>query len=177
MKLLTVKLFLAVFPFIFLSDHLWKVNSSSITFRIKNAGLNVDGSFSGLESEIKFDPLKPGEANIKASVSSKSVNTGTEMRDNHLRKPEYFDAEKFPRIILQSTKIDKTGPISYNGHFKLTMKGVTKDVLIPFNFMKLNDRTEIKGSFSLNRRDYGVGGKSISMADNLTVTIVLNVTE
>ncbi|HEX8514679.1 MAG TPA: YceI family protein [Bacteroidia bacterium] len=177
MKLLFIKLFLAVLPFTFLSDHTWKVKSSSISFRIKNAGMSVDGSFSGLEADIKFNPLKPEDAAIKASVTSASVNTGTEMRDNHLRKAEYLDSDKFPKITLQSLKIEKTGPISYTGLFKLTLKGVTKDVTIPFNFMKLSDRTEIKGYFSINRRDYGVGGKSISMADNLTVTILLNVTE
>jgi len=177
MKLYAIKLLFACLPFLFLADNTWKVKNSCITFKIKNAGITVDGSFSGLEAEIKFNPLKPEEASIKASVNAKSINTGTEMRDNHLRKPEYFDVEKYPKISLQSTKIEKTGPISYNGHFKLTMKGITKDVLIPFNFMKLSDKTQFKGSFSLNRRDYNVGGNSISMADNLTVSIVVDVTE
>jgi polyisoprenoid-binding protein YceI len=177
MKLISIKLLLAIFPFLFLTDNNWKIKSSTIAFKIKNAGISVDGSFSGLEAEIKFNPMKPEEANIKAVVNSKSISTKNEMRDSHLQKPEYFDTEKFPKIILQSTKIEKTGPISYNGTFKLTMKGVTKDVIIPFNFMRLSDRNEIKGSFALNRRDYGVGGNSISMADNLTVTIVLNVIE
>lgn len=177
MKLYFIKIILAALPFFFLADTTWKVKNSVIAFKIKNAGITVDGCFSGLEAEIKFNPLKPEEGAIKASISSKSINTGTEMRDNHLRKPEYFDVEKYPRITLQSTKIEKTGPISYNGTFKLTLKGVTKEVIIPFNFMKLPDKTQFKGSFSLNRRDYGVGGNSISMADNVTVTIVADVTE
>jgi polyisoprenoid-binding protein YceI len=177
MKFFTVKLLLAIFPFLFLADNNWKVKSSAITFRIKNAGISVDGSFGGLEAEIKFNPLKPEEANIKASVNSKDLNTGNEMRDNHVRKPEYFDVEKFPKITMQSTKIEKTGPISYKGTFRLTMKGITKDVIIPFNFMRLPDKNELKGSFSIDRREYGVGGNSISMADNVNVTLLLLVTE
>jgi polyisoprenoid-binding protein YceI len=178
MKLYFIKLFAAVLPFFFAADNAaWKVKTSAVTFKIKNAGLTVDGSFSGLEADIHFDPLKPAEANIKASVNSKSINTGNDMRDGHLRKAEYFDAEKFPKITLQSVKVEKTGPITFNGTFNLTMKGVTKQVIIPFTFMKIPEKTELKGTFTINRRDYGVGGSSISMSDNATVTILVNLTE
>ena len=164
-------------PFLFLSDNVWKVKSSSVTFRIKNAGIAVDGSFTGLESDIKFNPLKPAEASITASVKTATINTGTAMRDNHLRKEEYLDAEKYPKIILKSEKIEKTGPISYKGIFKLSLKNITKEVTIPFTFSKLPDRTEFKGSFKLNRRDYNVGGSSITMSDDADVSILINVTE
>ena len=178
MKTYFVKLLIAFLPIFFVADSpTWKIKSSSITFKIKNAGLTVDGSFSNLEADIKFDQLKPEEGNIKASVDSKSINTNNSMRDGHLSKPEYFDVEKFPKITLQSTKIARTGPISYNGTFNLTMKGVTKEIVIPFTFMKIPEKTEFKGTFTINRRDYGVGGNSISMADELTVTLVADVTE
>jgi polyisoprenoid-binding protein YceI len=178
MKLYFIKFLLAALPFFFFADNTaWKVKSSAITFKIKNAGLTVDGSFSGLEADIKFNPLKPEEANIRASVDAKSIETGNDMRNGHLRKAEYFNVEKFPKITLQSVKIEKTGPITYNGTFNLTMKGVTKTVLIPFTFMKIPEKTELKGTFTLNRRDFGVGGSSMTMADNVTVMIVADLTE
>lgn len=178
MKLLFIKYFAAILPFFFVMDaKILKVKSSAITFKIKNAGLNVDGNFTGLEAEIKFNQLKPEESSIKASVNTKSVNTGNNMRDEHIRKPEYFDVDKFPKITLQSTKIEKTGPITYKGNFKLTMKGITKDVVIPFTFIKIPEKTEFKGNFSINRRDYGVGGNSISLSDNATITLNVLVTE
>ncbi len=178
MKLYFIKFLITLLPLCLASDNsTWKVKSSAITFKIKNAGLTVEGSFSNLEAEIKFDQLKPEEGIIKASVDTKSINTRNDMRDGHLKKPEYFDAEKFPKITLQSTKIARTGPITYNGTFNLTMKGVTKEIIIPFTFMKIPEKTEFKGSFTINRRDFGVGGNSISMADSLTVTIVVDVTD
>lgn len=178
MKLLFIKYTFALLPFFFVMDNTaYKVKSSAIIFKIKNAGITVDGSFSGLEADIHFNQLKPEEATITASVNTKTVNTNNKMRDEHIRKPEYFDAEKFPKITLTSTKIEKTGPITFKGTFKLTMKGVTKEVIIPFTFMKIPEKTEFKGSFTINRRDYGVGGNSISMADNVTITMTINVTE
>ncbi|HEY0030464.1 MAG TPA: YceI family protein [Bacteroidia bacterium] len=178
MKLLFIKFIIALLPFFFVSDNTgWKVKTSSITFKIKNAGLTVEGTFTGLEADIKFNPLKPEEGSIKASVNTKSINTGIEKRDNHLRQEEFFHADKYPKITLQSVKIEKTGPITYNGTFNLTMKGVTKKVIIPFTFMKLKDKTEFRGSFSVNRRDYGVGGSSMTMSDTANITIVVSVTE
>lgn len=178
MKLLFIKYALALLPFFFVMDNTsWKVKSSSLTFKIKNAGLTVDGTFTGLEADIKFNPLKPEEASIVASVKTSTVNTGNNMRDEHIRKPEYFDAVKFSKITLTSVKIEKTGPITYKGLFKLNMKGVTKDVLIPFTLIKIPEKTEFKGSFSINRRDYGVGGNSMSLADNVTLNISVIVTE
>lgn len=178
MKLLFIKYFAALLPFFFVMDTpTLKVKSSTITFKIKNAGLMVDGSFTGLEADLKFNQLKPEQSTIKATVNSKSVNTGNSMRDEHLRKAEYFDVDKFPKITLQSTKIEKTGPITYNGTFNLTMKGVTKSVVIPFMFMKIPEKTEFKGSFQINRRDYGVGGNSMTLSDNATINLSIIVTE
>ena len=57
------------------------------------------------------------------------------------------------------------------------MKGITKEVIIPFTFMKIPEKTELKGSFSINRRDFGIGGKSISMSDNVTIGLSVIVTE
>lgn len=178
MKLYFIKIFIAILPFFFVGDNTsWKVRSSAITFKIKNAGLTVDGSFTGLETDIKFNPLKPGEASIKASVNTTSMNSANDMRDNHLRKPEYFDVDKFPKITLESTKIEKTGPITYNGTFKLTLKGVTKEIVMPFTFMKIPEKTEFKGSFTINRLDYGVGSSSMTLADNAIITVDVIVAE
>jgi polyisoprenoid-binding protein YceI len=177
MKLSLIKLFFAVVPFFFFTDNLWKVKTSAITFKIKNAGITVDGSFAGLTADIKFNPLKPEETSITASVTTASLNTGSSMKDEHLSKPEYFDSEKYPKITLQSVKVEKTGPITFNGTFKLTMKGVTKEIAIPFTFMQLPEKTEFKGSFTLNRRDYNVGGSSMTMADNADVSIIVDVAQ
>ena len=176
MKLTFLKIIIAVFPFLFFADNTnWKVKKSSITFKIKNAGITIDGSFTGLKTNINFNPLKPEEANIFASVESKSVNTENDMRDDHLRKIDYFSVEKFPLITLQSTKVTKTGPISFSGVFNLTIKGVTKEIIIPFNFIKIPEKTELKGNFTINRLDFKIGTKSMTLADNAKVILDVEV--
>jgi polyisoprenoid-binding protein YceI len=76
----------------------WQVNSSSINFKIKNAGFTVDGAFSGLSGKIIFDASKGFGNSIDASIDAKTINTGNGTRDGHLKKTDYFDVVNFPTI-------------------------------------------------------------------------------
>lgn len=55
--------------------------------------------------------------------------------------------------------------------FNITIKGVTKQVEIPFEFNQVGDEAEFKGSFTINRRDYGVGNRTLTMSEDVTVSI------
>jgi len=146
-----------------------KVISSKISFKIKNAGLSVDGTFSGFEGEINFIPEQYKLATIKASINANTINTGINARDKHLKKEEFFDVIKFPKISIVSSFFGKEGN-KYLGYFKLTMKGITKDITIPFIF----ENNILKGDFILNRREYNIGGKSFMMNDNVSISIQIN---
>src|SRR5258708_5401667 len=80
-------------------------NGSSITFKIKNFGINTNGSFTGLQGNIKFDINHLDEANFDLSIDASTVNTGIDMRDNHLRNDSYFDVKNYPHIHFVSTKV------------------------------------------------------------------------
>jgi len=145
---------------------------SSIRFDIKNAGITVEGNFSGLEGSIHFDPADYTKSHVDLSIASNSIQTGINSRDNHLRKAEYFDVEHFPSIRLKSRFFGKaTEENAFRGYFTLTLKGISKDITLPFTCIKEGDKYRIRGSFNLNRRDYGVGNKSLIMGDEVTIHI------
>ena len=73
----------------------------------------------------------------------------------------------YPKIILKSVSFKHKSGSNYVGQFNLTIKDKTKQVEIPFTY---NDGS-FKGQFKLNRRDYGVGGGSLIMSDEVEVTI------
>ena len=146
-----------------------KVVSSTITFTIKNAGLKVNGSFSGLEADIRFSPSEYKASTIKASVNANTIKTGIEARDNHLKKAEYFDAVNFPKITMESSFFGKEGN-RFIGYFKLTIKGITRDISVPFTF----ENNVLKGSFTIDRRHFKVGGNSMILGDNVTVDLLIN---
>lgn len=156
----------------------WKVSSSFITLKIKNAGLNVDGSIGGLNANIQFDSNNYTKSSIEASIDINTINTGIDLRDKHLKiKEEYFNASKYPKISIKSTVFYKEKDGTYKGIFKLTMKGITKEVAIPFSYTESANTATFKASFTLNRRDYNVGGSSWTMSDNVAISILINATK
>src|SRR6186997_2777749 len=145
---------------------------SKVRFVIKNFGINTGGTFDGLAGTITFDPSNLGSASFNVSVDAKSVDTDMEGRDNHLRKAEYFDVEKYPKISFRSTRITTTNKEGYFYMFGvITIKNVSKEVSFPFKQTSKDDGVLFEGEFKLNRLDFGVGGKSFSMADELNVEL------
>ncbi len=170
---ITLLLFLSATGFSF-SQTQWKVTKSSIDFKIKNAGFTVDGSFGGLTAIIKFDAINYSKGSIEGSIDVNTINTGIDLRNTHLKKEEYFNVSAFPKINLKSTSYTKEKDDTFKGFFKLTIKGITKDVIIPFSFTESGNTAIIKASFKLNRRDYNVGESSWTMSDDVTVNILVN---
>jgi polyisoprenoid-binding protein YceI len=145
-------------------------DKSAITFTIKNFGISTGGSFKGLDGTIDFDKTNPGKAAFNISIDAGKVNTDNDSRDSHLRKEEYFDAGNFPKISFQSERITARGSgFSVSG--KLTIKGTTKDISFPFSATAKEDGLLFEGNFEINRRDFKVGGNSMVLGDNVTVTL------
>lgn len=155
-----------------------EIIESSIRFDIKNAGISVEGSFSGLTGSIEFDPANYAKSKVELRLPSSTIQTGISSRDNHLKKDEYFDVAKFPTISMKSKFFGKAAEEgSFRGYFVITLKGVSKDVTLPFTCIKEGDKYRIKGDFTINRRDFGVGGKSLIMGDEVNVRINILLTD
>lgn len=147
-------------------------DGSKVHFVIDNFGIATGGDFKGLSGTIKFDPANPVAADFDVSVDANSINTDIAARDNHLRRSDYLDVKNYPKLSFKSTKVTKTNKDGYLYMFgTITIKGVTKEVKFPFTATTKNDGYLFEGSFKLNRRDFNVGGSSISLSDDLTVTL------
>jgi polyisoprenoid-binding protein YceI len=147
-------------------------NGSKVHFVIKNFGIATGGDFTGLSGSITFDPANLAASQFDVSVDAKSIDTDIEARDHDLRKAAYLDVANYPKLTLKSTKITKTNKDGYYYLFgDLTIKGVTKEVKFPFTATAKDGGYLFEGSFKLNRRDFGVGGSSLSLGDDLTVSL------
>lgn len=145
---------------------------SSVHFVIKNFGIKTGGDFTGLKGTIKFAPENLSASSFDVSVDANTINTDNDSRDDHLRQTEFFDVATYKTIQFKSTKIvNSTLPGRYYIYGDLTIKGVTKPIEFGFSATPKEGGYLFEGNFGLNRRDFGVGGSSISMADKLTVTL------
>ncbi|HRO45436.1 YceI family protein [Agriterribacter sp.] len=145
---------------------------SEIGFKIRNFGVNVSGSFKGLEGKIIFFPDSLSASHFDVTIDVKTINTGINQRDNHLRSEDYFEIAKYPHIHFLSERITTSTNKAYLFVFgKLTIKDITKEISFPFKVTPKDDDYIFEGEFTLNRRDYNVGGGSITMGDNVTLNL------
>jgi len=169
-KLATLILGILCLSFVHAQQYQPVSDKSSVKFSIKNFGINTGGSFNGPTGTITFDKDNPEKASFNMSVEAASVNTDNDSRDSHLRKAEYFDVANHPAITFTSEKVTAMGDkLSVTG--QLSIKGVSKTVTIPFTAAAKDNGYQFEGSFQLNRRDYKVGGNSVVLGDNVTVTL------
>jgi polyisoprenoid-binding protein YceI len=151
----------------------WNVVSTTIGFEIKNAGITVNGNINGFNGQIVFDENALAASFLKASVSVATLKTGNRMRDEHLQHANYFDAAAFPKIEMASKKLYRKDN-AFEGLFTITLKGKTKEVAIPFTVHLNGTEAVFAGAFTINRRDFDVGGNSLTLSDNVTISIIVN---
>lgn len=148
-----------------------KVTKAKITFQIKNLGINTNGFFGNMQANIQFDPTALATSTIEATTDVNSINTDNDTRDEHLRSDEFFDAAKYPKITMKSVSFKHKSGNNYSGQFNVTMKNHTKAFEIPFTYIATGNGATFKGSFKLNRLDFGVGDKSLVLSNDVTVSI------
>ncbi len=140
-------------------------NHSSVNFAVAHAGgiSTVVGRFTAFEGKIVFDDKDVSKSSVSVNIKTASINTDVPPRDNDLRSANYFDVEKFPEMTFQSKSVEKKGE-GYVAHGTLTIKGVAKDVDLPFEFKGPVDVGQNRGkvmgahaSLTVSRLDFGVG--------------------
>lgn len=144
-----------------------------VNFVIKNAGLKVNGSMTGLEGFIIMDPQNTAPVKIEGSIDPNTIKTGIGLRDNHLKKADYFSVKEFPKIYMASTQIKKRSARKYTGDFDLTIKDIKKSISIPFTFSSTGEGYAMQGEFSINRLDFGLGENSVILSDTVKIFLLI----
>jgi len=143
--------------------------ASLVTFQVSNMKVNtVVGSVGGMTGTLTFDQDDLEVCEFDVCIDANTIKTGIEKRDEHLHQSEYFDTQNHPQICFASEMVKR----SNNGYAvvgQLTMKGVSKSVMIPFTF----DGTTFSGNLNLSRTDYGVGADTSTflIGDEITIAV------
>jgi polyisoprenoid-binding protein YceI len=136
----------------------------------------VTGRFTDFDVILRQPKDDFSDAKVTASIKTASINTDNQTRDNHLRSDDFFNAEKYPEIKFVSTAWEKTGPDTYRIKGDLTMRDVTKPVVLnaKFNGSITDGRGDTKAGFKastvINRMDYGVKWSRAIEAGGLVVS-------
>src|SRR5205085_11657931 len=111
---------------------------SSVTFSVRHMGIsNVPGRFSDVSGTILLDEKDLTKSSVTAVIKTASIDTNNPNRDKDLKGPNFFDTDKYPEATFKSTRIEKRGD-QYVAIGNFTLKDVTKEIELPFEFSKGN---------------------------------------
>jgi polyisoprenoid-binding protein YceI len=157
--ILTLLLFAAGSAF---AQNTWTVDKahSKIGFSVPHMAVSeVEGNFKDFDATLVTKSADFNGAEITFTAKTASIDTDNERRDNHLRSPDFFDAEKHPELSFKGNLVKQGGKYKLKGN--LTMHGVTKPVEFAVTYGgTINTGKGEKAGFKLvgklNRQDYGL---------------------
>lgn len=121
----------------------------------------VRGRFAGFEGAIHVDE-DPDRTWAEVEIDSASIDTGNPGRDEHLRSPDFLDAERFPKIRFRSTELRRTGDDRFELDGELTIRDVTKPVTLDVTYGGVSNTpfgatiVAFSASGRLDREDFGM---------------------
>ena len=159
----------------------WQIdpNHTAAQFSVRHMGIStVRGAFTKVSGSAQYDPSNVSKTSIDATIDASSVDTRVSMRDEDLRSPNYFDVAKYPTITFKSKSVQAAGEGKLKIVGDLTIHGVTKEVTLdadgpsaPVTDPKGNSHVGASASTNVNRKDFGVGGSSNMVGEDITITI------
>jgi polyisoprenoid-binding protein YceI len=135
---------------------------SEVFFQVRHLVTKVRGRFSDFDGTIVLDEDNPSASSVTLNIKAASVDTNVADRDTHLRSADFFAADEHPNLTFTSTRIAKKGADSFDVTGNLTIRGTTKEVTIPVNFLgKAKDpwgqnKVGFEAETTINRKDFGL---------------------
>ncbi len=165
------------------------VAHTNINFSVSHMVISeVTGTFKEFEGTVAASKEDFSDAIIDVQIKSKSINTESNDRDNHLRSADFFDAEKYPILAFKSTEVQSKGNNKLVITGDLTLRGITKQVVLDAKFkgQAVNPWGQIVAAFKattiINRKEWGLvwnaaleaGGFLVGEDIELNLNIELN---
>jgi polyisoprenoid-binding protein YceI len=153
---------------------------SAVGFSIRHFVSKVPGKFSKFNGTITVDRDNLANSSAEATIDVASVNTDNQKRDDHLRNADFFDATKFPTMKFKSTSWKKTGENTYDVTGDLTLKDVTKPVVLKVTALGFGPGmrgAQLSGweaTTTINKKEFNVNDPAMldaALGDDVTITI------
>jgi polyisoprenoid-binding protein YceI len=143
----------------------------------------VRGHFSSVAGSVVLDDASPERSHVEATIDASTIDTGLEMRDNHLRSADFFDAAQFPQLAFKSTAIRAVGPETWAVTGDLTIRDVTRQVVLDVESPAVevkdpygNVKRGASATTSINRKDFGLNWNQALEAGGVMVGDTVKIT-
>ena len=172
---------------VFASAASWSIDTdhSSVGFKVRHMMVsNVKGDFGKFNGVVEIDDKNLTKSKVEVVIDTTSINTGVAKRDDHLKSADFFDVAKYPTMTFVSSTVKKVGNGTLKVYGKLTLHGVTRDVVLdvegptreykdPWGNIKRGATAVAK----INRKDFGltwnkaVESGGVVVGDEITIAL------
>jgi len=176
---------LAASPAFAADSYTFDKSHTTVLFQVRHIVTNVTGKFKDFAGAIQIDKANPAASSVEFTIQSASIDTNEPKRDEHLRSADFFDVANQPTITFKSKSVKPAGKDAYEVTGDLTMRGVTKTITLPVQFLGEgkdpwgNEKVGFDITTVLNRKDYGINWNKtldaggVLVADEVKVQIAV----
>ncbi len=143
----------------------WQIDPSHtrVQFSVRHMMIStVRGEFDKFSGSVEFDEKNPAASKINVQIDTASINTKFDQRDTHLRSADFFDVANYPYITFVSKRIEVLDPKNARVHGDLTIRGVTKEIVLNVEYYGLvkspwgSSSAGFNAHTKINRKDWNL---------------------
>ena len=152
------------------------IDKSEIRFVSKQMGINVEGSFRRWKANIVFLPGDLAHSKADFDIELASIDLASDEAESEIRRRSWFDTARFPIARFASSSIKDLGGGKYEVAGKLTLKGVSRDAVVPIVLTKdASGNSVAGGTFTVKRLDYRIGDADWADPDTVADEVIVRV--
>ena len=134
-----------------------QADKSTVSFVSKQMGVPSDGRFGKFSARIAFDPAKPELARAQIEVDLASINAGSAEANDEVKGKTWFNVREFPTATFIASHLRSLGGGRFEAAGKMTIKGMTRDIVAPFTAKASGDVIVLEGGIPIQRLQFGIG--------------------
>ena len=156
----------------------WTIDpaKSRIAFSAEQIGKIVSGRIGRWTGTIVLEPQNLAAARIDIRMDMQTATTGAKDVDDMMLGPNFLDAARQPAARFTSDSIASRGGDAYEARGKLTLREVTRDVVLPFTLRIQGSQANARGTLDIKRLDYGVGRNEWATTNYVANEVTIDLT-
>jgi len=130
---------------------------SELGFVTRQMGVPIEGRFDRWDAQLAFDPRKPESASLVLRIDIGSMRFASPDVAAEAQRGVWFDGSRFPQATFQSTSLKTLGPGRYEMAGRLSLKGQTRELVVPVDLVQTGSAGTASGSFTIDRSAFRIG--------------------
>jgi polyisoprenoid-binding protein YceI len=130
---------------------------SRISFLSRQMNVPVEGEFRKFVAQVNWNAVRPEASEARVEIDAASFDMGEKSLNDEAVSRPFLDARNHPRAGFVSTAVKPVGAGRFEVAGRLTIKGVTRDVVVPFTVKNEGPGSVFDGAVTIRRLDFRVG--------------------